>query len=1015
MEHTVAQVSVQIGVGDFCALKSNSSLRGTVGRAWHDTDEDPIINNFRVRKDLPDHYRQQLKRTGLLPKYFVVLNVISPRVGILVHTNDLVLIDRYFSRGDVVKRNPLDAQSGTVIGTTCSCTLRPYASIRESQSGEAVSGVFALGDTQTITNVETHMLEPYLPWNIGNTIFFEDWVGTIKDVSHTVTVQLEDNSIVCVDNAEDVEEIGLSFPPGFEYVKLNSKSKVRDESDSSIICYPGQNVRIKKWVLLKSRWLSGTFNAAIKPKGVVLDVRCTDIDVHWRMPRSDTQEVKVASKPVRWLSGRLLETGDIKSYDISRSPESPRGVEDPFSGVINMVASDYVILRCNEGEKSSHASIAGDIRHKDLFGPNTSTRLVAQITSTTSRVKVQWQDNSISDELSSGICSYNEVDHYDVWPGEIVSLKGPEAVQQDSAFEKMLRTRSVGVVQSVNAVERIASIRWFKMSDITITGEDYSVLVRPHSKLGKITGEITESSLYEIGSYQALAKRRGDLVRLERPHRTAGQSGINWFGEVVDLLPNGLLLVRLGSLDKVRDLKCSVLDVTVVVSADDDTTENDSFETESSDEWKPMTGQWPVSTSIEYEGSTPSDTSMNDEEQWETDSDDDASNEDGAKSEKYKGRQLAPPADSDPRPQHNSDETSMDIDGSNDPSLEEVDSQQKPAASTSISSPPAFEILEGSAPKQASPLGPGNHTKEWLRAVSREHKILRTSLPEGVYVRTWESNIELLRVLIVGSSGTPYAHAPFLFDITLHKRFPTEAPTAFFHSWSNGVGKVNPNLYEDGKVCLSLLGTWRGDDDGEEWVAGKSTVLQIIVSLLGLVLVKEPFYSKMTRFPSPGVLFDTVNTKHSVAFSLPSSVVEPVLLAVHNEAGFEALQDTTISNPTSAVYSERAFVLSRGFVTKALQSLPAGCESIIEWLYLPSRNGPSLLRIVVQDCQRFLQQDSHASMAEEEANTQQRLNLERYHIDSWKLTKGILILLRKIVPDLEDRLRYEERLVAEAQ
>ncbi|KAI4250316.1 MAG: hypothetical protein L6R42_008759 [Xanthoria sp. 1 TBL-2021] len=235
--------------------------------------------------------------------------------------------------------------------------------------------------------------------------------------------------------------------------------------------------------------------------------------------------------------------------------------------------------------------------------------------------------------------------------------------------------------------------------------------------------------------------------------------------------------------------------------------------------------------------------------------------------------------------------------------------------------------------------------------------------------------MELLRVLIIGPSGTPYAHAPFLFDITLHSRFPTEPPTAFFHSWTNGVGRVNPNLYENGKVCLSLLGTWEGDDDEEEWVAGKSTVLQIIVSLLGLVLVKEPFY---------------------------------------NEAGFEALQGTAQSKPTSAVYSEKAYVLSRGFVAKALQCLPAGCEDIIEWLYLPSRNGPSLLRTIMSDCRRFLQQDTHA-VTEEESSAHQRLNLERYHIDSAKLSKGILILLRKMVPDLEDLLRYEERLLAEAR
>ncbi len=69
----------------------------------------------------------------------------------------------------------------------------------------------------------------------------------------------------------------------------------------------------------------------------------------------------------------------------------------------------------------------------------------------------------------------------------------------------------------------------------------------------------------------------------------------------------------------------------------------------------------------------------------------------------------------------------------------------------------------------------------------------------------------------------------------------------------------------------------------------------------------------------------------------------------------------------------------------------------------------------MSDCQRFLQD---ATSEEEEASAaaaRQRLNFERYHIDSAKLSQGVLILLRKMVPDLEDRLRYEERLVAESQ
>ena len=75
---------------------------------------------------------------------------------------------------------------------------------------------------------------------------------------------------------------------------------------------------------------------------------------------------------------------------------------------------------------------------------------------------------------------------------------------------------------------------------------------------------------------------------------------------------------------------------------------------------------------------------------------------------------------------------------------------------------------------------------------------------------------------------------------------PTKAsqpPVGYFHSWTAGIGRVNPNLYEDGKICLSLLGTWHAEKRGEGWSAAGSSVLQLLVSLMGLVLVREPWYS----------------------------------------------------------------------------------------------------------------------------------------------------------------------------
>jgi len=59
---------------------------------------------------------------------------------------------------------------------------------------------------------------------------------------------------------------------------------------------------------------------------------------------------------------------------------------------------------------------------------------------------------------------------------------------------------------------------------------------------------------------------------------------------------------------------------------------------------------------------------------------------------------------------------------------------------------------------------------------------------------------------------------------------------------AEGMGRINPNLYEEGKVCLSLINTWQGDSK-EMWNKD-SSLLQVLVSLQALVLVKYPYYNE---------------------------------------------------------------------------------------------------------------------------------------------------------------------------
>ncbi|KAJ0724812.1 putative ubiquitin-conjugating enzyme E2, ubiquitin-conjugating enzyme/RWD [Helianthus annuus] len=84
--------------------------------------------------------------------------------------------------------------------------------------------------------------------------------------------------------------------------------------------------------------------------------------------------------------------------------------------------------------------------------------------------------------------------------------------------------------------------------------------------------------------------------------------------------------------------------------------------------------------------------------------------------------------------------------------------------------------------------------------------------------------------------GTPYHDGLFLFDVCFPSDYPNSPPLVYYHS---GGLHVNPNLYDSGKVCLSLLNTWHGAKK-EMWNPRKSTMLQVLVSIQGLILNMKP-------------------------------------------------------------------------------------------------------------------------------------------------------------------------------
>ncbi|RYP21349.1 hypothetical protein DL765_002250 [Monosporascus sp. GIB2] len=153
----------------------------------------------------------------------------------------------------------------------------------------------------------------------------------------------------------------------------------------------------------------------------------------------------------------------------------------------------------------------------------------------------------------------------------------------------------------------------------------------------------------------------------------------------------------------------------------------------------------------------------------------------------------------------------------------------------------SFAALVGTTAKKQPPVGR-------MRRLITEISNLRASLPEGIFVRHGSSRLDMMKVLIVGPRGTPYEYGFFEFDLFCTMDYPNVPPMMRFTTTNKGRTRFNPNLYEDGKICLSLLGTW----SGEQWNREKSRILQLLVSIQSMILCEQPWYNEpgRERFPN---------------------------------------------------------------------------------------------------------------------------------------------------------------------
>ncbi len=134
-----------------------------------------------------------------------------------------------------------------------------------------------------------------------------------------------------------------------------------------------------------------------------------------------------------------------------------------------------------------------------------------------------------------------------------------------------------------------------------------------------------------------------------------------------------------------------------------------------------------------------------------------------------------------------------------------------------------------------------------LMRILSEISSFKTGLPlnweSTIWVRVPKENFNLFSFLISGPKDTPYENGLFEFHAYLPTDYPNTVPEVLIHTTGNGKVRFNPNLYDSGKVCLSLLGTWRGQE-GENWNPKTSTFLQVMISIQSLILVEQPYFNE---------------------------------------------------------------------------------------------------------------------------------------------------------------------------
>lgn len=159
--------------------------------------------------------------------------------------------------------------------------------------------------------------------------------------------------------------------------------------------------------------------------------------------------------------------------------------------------------------------------------------------------------------------------------------------------------------------------------------------------------------------------------------------------------------------------------------------------------------------------------------------------------------------------------------------------------------------------KTATPNASKIITKDSIRRLLKDVKdIIKNPLTDnGIYYSHDDEDMLKGYAMIVGPEETPYFGGFYFFEFTYPHDYPHSPPSVKYCTNGQHI-RFNPNLYVCGKVCVSLLNTWRG----EQWTSCQS--ISTVLLTLCTLLCKDPLLNE------PGV------KKHHRDFDNYTKIIE---------------------------------------------------------------------------------------------------------------------------------------------